>query len=69
MYSREMAQGGTACCPNGCGKGQVRRLQIERLLELEDKTIICLENAQYDLQSSVVISSKNDDFLGYDMMM
>lgn len=50
VYSREMAQGAAACCPNGCCEGRVRRLPIDRLLEMEDATIIRLEKAQYELQ-------------------
>ena len=50
VYSREMAQGAAACCPNGCGEGRVRRLPIDRLLEMEDETIVRLEKAQYELQ-------------------
>jgi len=50
VYSREMAQGAAACCPNGCGEERVRRLPIDRLLEMEDETIAKLEKAQYELQ-------------------
>jgi len=50
VYSREMAQGAAACCPNGCGEERVRRLPIDRLLEMEDDTIAKLEKAQYELQ-------------------
>ncbi len=50
VYSREMAQGAAACCPNGCGEKRVRRLPIDRLLEMEDETIVRLEKAQYELQ-------------------
>ena len=50
VYSREMAQGAAACCPNGCCEGRVRRQPIDRLLEMEDETICRLEKAQYELQ-------------------
>lgn len=50
VYSREMAQGAAACCPNGCCEGRVRRHPIDRLLEMEDETICRLEKAQYELQ-------------------
>lgn len=50
VYTREMAQGAAACCPNGCCEGRVRRLPIDRLLEMEDATILRLEKAQYELQ-------------------
>ena len=50
VYSREMAQGAAACCPNGCGEERVRRMPIDRLLEMEDETIARLEKAQYELQ-------------------
>jgi hypothetical protein len=46
VYSREMAQGVAACCPNGCGKKRVRRLPIDRLFEMEDETIVRLEKAR-----------------------
>ncbi len=50
VYSREMAQGAAACCPNGCCEGRVRKLPIDRLIEMEDATILRLEKAQYELQ-------------------
>ena len=46
VYSREMAQGAAACCPNGCGEKRVRRLPIDRLFEMEDETIVRLEKAR-----------------------
>jgi len=50
VYSREMAQGAAACCPNGCCEGRVRRSPIDKLLAMEEATIERLENAQYELQ-------------------
>jgi hypothetical protein len=47
-----MAQGAAACCPNGCCEGRVRREAIDRLLEMEIKTIERLENAQKELQQA-----------------
>ena len=52
VYSREMAQGAAACCPNGCGEGRVRAQPIDRLLEMEEATIERLENAQEQLQQA-----------------
>lgn len=52
VYSREMAQGAAACCPNGCCEGRVRRQAIDRLLEMEEATIERLENAQRELQEA-----------------
>jgi hypothetical protein len=65
VYSREMAQGAAACCPNGCCEGRVRRQPIDRLLEMEEATIERLENAQYQLQcaqmqAAVSIVDKGD---------
>ena len=50
VYSREMAQGAAACCPNGCCEGRVRRQPIDRLLQMEEETVQRLENAQYELK-------------------
>jgi hypothetical protein len=52
VYSREMAQGAAACCPNGCCEGRVRRKAIDRLLEMEESTIERLEIAQKELQAA-----------------
>ena len=65
VYSREMAQGAAACCPNGCCEGRVRRQPIDRLLEMEEATIERLEHAQYQLQcaqmrAAVSIVDKGD---------
>eukprot|EP00970_Alexandrium_tamarense_P014199 scaffold3941_cov201-Alexandrium_tamarense.AAC.31 len=65
VYSREMAQGAAACCPNGCCEGRVRRQPIDRLMEMEEATIDRLENAQYQLQcaqmqAAVSIVDKGD---------
>ena len=50
VYSREMAQGAAACCPNGCCEGRVRRQPIDKLLQMEEATVLRLENAQYELK-------------------
>ena len=65
VYSREMAQGAAACCPNGCCEGRIRRKAIDRLLEMEELTIEQLENAQKELQlaqkeAAVSIAEGND---------
>ena len=59
VYSREMAQGAAACCPNGCCEGRVRRQPIDRLLEMEDETICRLEKAQYELQCAQMQAAMN----------
>ena len=50
VYSREMAQGAAACCPNGCCEGRVRRKPIDSLLEMEAEAIERLTDAQAELQ-------------------
>jgi len=65
VYSREMAQGAAACCPNGCCEGRVRRKAIDRLLEMEDAAIERLTAAQRELnlaqkEAAVSIKEKND---------
>lgn len=65
VYSREMAQGAAACCPNGCCEGRVRRKAIDRLLEMEDEAIERLTAAQNELnlaqkEAAVSIKEGND---------
>lgn len=50
VYSREMAQGAAACCPNGFCEGRVKRQPIDKLLQMEAATVERLENAQYELK-------------------
>jgi len=50
VYTREFAQGAAGCCPNGCCEDRVRRQPIDKLLEMEEATIVRLEDAQYELQ-------------------
>eukprot|EP00985_Skeletonema_marinoi_P030547 scaffold32567_cov143-Skeletonema_marinoi.AAC.7 len=61
VYSREMAQGAAACCPNGCCEGRIRRKAIDRLLEMEDAAIERLTAAQTELlmaQKETAVSIK-----------
>ena len=50
VYSREMAQGAAACCPNGCGEERLRRAGIDELLVLERDAIAAVHDANLNLQ-------------------
>mmetsp|Transcript_6615 Transcript_6615/g.12917 ORF Transcript_6615/g.12917 Transcript_6615/m.12917 type:complete len:380 (-) Transcript_6615:69-1208(-) len=50
VYSREMAQGAAACCPNGCGEERLRRAGIDELLVLERDAVAAVHDANLDLQ-------------------
>ena len=50
VYSREMAQGAAACCPNGCGEERLRRAGIDELLVLERDAIAAVHDANMNLQ-------------------
>jgi len=50
VYSREMAQGAAACCPNGCGEERLRRAGIDELLVLERDAIAAVHDANLSLQ-------------------
>lgn len=50
VYSREMAQGAAACCPNGCNEERLRRAGIDELLILERDAVAAVHDANLELQ-------------------
>lgn len=54
VYSREFAQGASACCPNGCAEERTRDLRIDELLELEMEVKHMVEESFTELKHAQI---------------
>lgn len=64
VYSRELAQSASPCCPNGCFEGAVVQARIDELLELEQIALEEVEVANLELQAArqnAVLNSRTKD--------
>ena len=61
VYSREFAQGASACCPTGCAEKRTRDLRIDELLELEMEVKSLVEESFTELKHAQIsnVSTKN----------